>query len=189
MRRITKGPEPAEVAAWKEQNATTPQNLTYTNMPKTAARAQMLTEQGYLCAYTMLRIDAQNECHIEHIEPQNQSPNRSIDCSNMLACFPGNVPPPGWTPQFPYGAQSKGGSHVNDNNFVSPLHKDVELRFTYTASGAVKGTDATDLAAASTIQMLNLNDSQLSDLRKAAIEERVFADDCHCRRRTPIGLR
>src|SRR5437016_2735392 len=138
MRRIIKGAEPEAVRNWKEENAAVSQNLTFSNMPKEAAKLQMLQEQGYLCAYTMQRIETLSDCHIEHLESQNQSPHRILDYNNMLACFPGNNPPPEWIPKYPYGAQQKGGRHINENNFVSPLRNDVEMRFLYKASGLIE---------------------------------------------------
>lgn len=175
MRRIVKGLEPEELGHWKAENAETPQNLTYGNMPKTQVKLQMLGEQGYLCAYTMERIQTAEDCHIEHVIPQsqpNQPPGHQIDYNNLLACIPSNTP--GHRPlidRFPYGAPRKGGTHINENNFVSPLEEDVEHRFQYAADGKVASSDD---AAASTITMLSLNHTQLSDLRKAAIEERIW---------------
>ena len=95
MRRIVKGLEPEELRRWKEENAETPQVLTYNNMPKAEVKLQMLAEQGYLCAYTMERIQTPEDCHIEHVVPRNQ-PNQpighQIDYSNLLACIPSNTP-------------------------------------------------------------------------------------------------
>ena len=87
MRRIVKGTEPEELRKWKEENAETPQNLTYGNMPTAVVKRQMLTEQGYLCAYTMRAIPTADDCHIEHVIPQNQPnqpPHLDISYDNLL---------------------------------------------------------------------------------------------------------
>lgn len=176
MKRIVKGAEPEELRRWKEANAETPQNLIYQNMPTAPVKLQMLSEQGHLCAYTMQAIPTLDDCHIEHVIPQNQpnqTPHLDINCSNMLACVPGKKRSPNWTPQYPYGAVCKGGLHIDANNFISPLQEDVENRFHYAYDGSV-ATSANDNAADSTVRILKLNHSQLVDLRKAAIEERVL---------------
>jgi len=178
MKRITKGQEPQELRRWKEEEV--PQNLTYANMPKdvkVAVKRQMLAEQGYLCAYTMEQIPTPDDCQIEHVVPQRQPkqrPHMDIDYSNLLACVPSNTP--GHQPRtynFPYGAPKKGGVLVDDNNFVSPLREDVERRFQYAVDGSVAHLQ-NDAAAESTITILRLDHEQLKDLRKAAIDERIF---------------
>jgi len=182
MRRIIKGPEPEALRSWKVENAEVPQNLTYENMPKPAVKAQMLVEQGYLCAYTMQRIQSADECHIEHIVPQSQAlqsdaPHLNIDYNNLLACIPSDTP--GHRPSisnFPYGATKKGGSHVDEDTFVSPLHEAVETRFRYLPDGSVEPAVG-DEAAAGTITILALNHNQLIELRQAAIEEGVLDRD------------
>jgi uncharacterized protein (TIGR02646 family) len=176
MRRIIKGLEPIALRKWKVDNQNVPENLTYGALHGNETRAirrQMLLEQGYLCAYTMQRIQTVEDCHIEHLVPQTQDHDRDLDYDNMLACFPGTKPPPEWNPKFPYGAQQKGGTRINDTNFVSPLSVDVENRFQYTLDGSVQAT-ATDAAALSSIEILRLDHSILCELRKAAIEERVL---------------
>jgi uncharacterized protein (TIGR02646 family) len=176
MRRIIKGPEPIALRMWKVENRAVPENLTYGALHGTETRAirqQMLLEQGYLCAYTMQRIQTIEDCHIEHLVPQTQDHDSDLDYDNMLACFPGMKPPPEWNPKFPYGAQQKGGTRIDDTNFVSPLSVDVENRFQYNADGSVQAS-AADTAASSSIEILKLDHSILCELRKAAIEERVL---------------
>lgn len=179
MRRIIKDPEPERLRHWKEENAAVPQNLTYGNMPTAPVKLQMLAEQGYLCAYTMRRIQTIDDCHIEHIVPRNQPnqpPHLDINYTNLLACVPGT---PGYGMQvqpLPYGAQKKDRTHVNENNFVSPLQEGVEDRFQYAPDGFVVSAP-NDGAAKSTITILRLDHAQLTELRKAAIDERVLDRD------------
>ncbi len=81
--------------------------------------------------------------------------------------------PPAWNPKYPYGAQRKGGTHIDENNFVSPLREDVERRFHYAPDGSIK-TAPGDVAAENSIRILALDHEQLNELRKAAIDERVL---------------
>jgi uncharacterized protein (TIGR02646 family) len=176
MRRIIKGQEPEELRNWKAENAHAPENLTFKNMPKRDAKLQMLAEQGHLCAYTMESIQTEDHCHIEHVVPQsqpNQPPHFAIDYNNLVACFPGKKPPPAWNPKYPYGAQKKGGTNIDENSFVSPLSEDVERRFRYAPDGSIEAALG-DAAAANSIQILALDHDQLKELRKAAIDERVL---------------
>ena len=168
MKRVIKGNEPPALTAWKADNHDSPQNLDYGNLPGNVLekiKEQMLKEQGYLCGYTMRRLNAVTECHLEHIEPQNASP-RDLDYANMLACFPsdGGDTKPG------YGAPIKGGVAVNSGNFVSPIHPQVEKHFHYTWKGEIAARNPLDVAAANTIKLLKLDDEKLADMRKVAIE-------------------
>jgi hypothetical protein len=141
----------------------------------------MLIEQGFLCAYTMQRIQGVDDCHIEHIIPQSQPPQshgRDLDYANMLACFPGTQLDPSklprhWNPRFPYGAIYKGNTEISENNFVSPLCANVEERFQFDQAGFVR-SDTRDTAASISIRILNLNHGTLQELRRAAIDEYIF---------------
>lgn len=179
MRRIIKGQEPEALHRWKQENVEVPQNLTYGNMPKAPVKSQMLLEQGYLCGYTMQRIQSVDDCHIEHIIPrsQNHLPQLDINYTNLLACVPSDTP--GHRPQrknFPYGAMKKGGAYIDCQTFVSPLQEDVEVRFRYLPDGRIDPAPNDD-AATNTIEILALDHNELSDLRRAAIEERVLDAD------------
>lgn len=178
MRRIVKGEEPAELARWKKEEVDL--NLTYANIPKavrTKIKSQMLMEQGYLCAYTMQQIPTQDDCQIEHVVPQSQNPYLQISYGNLLACAPSNRP--GHRPmrgKCPFGAEEKGHAEINENNFVSPTQNNVEHRFRYSADGSVTHVDD-DVAAENTVRILRLDHEELRDLRKAAIDERIFPSD------------
>jgi uncharacterized protein (TIGR02646 family) len=181
MKRIVKGREPEALRLWREQNASIPENLKYDrgNWPTRAVKAQMLAEQGYLCAYTMQSITTEDHCHIEHVVPQSQPGQPlhfDIDYHNLLACSPGNQPPPNWNPKYPYGAQFKGAKYIDENNFVSPLREDVEKRFHYGPDGSVIASTR-DTAVVSTIRILYLDHPQLVELRKAAINELILDAD------------
>jgi uncharacterized protein (TIGR02646 family) len=146
-------------------------------MPKTEVKQQMLVEQGYLCAYTMQSIPTTNDCQIEHVVPRSQEPLLQINYGNLLACTPSNRPGHRLERgKCPFGAEEKDQTRVDEKNFVSPLQEDVEHRFRYALDGSVTHWD-NDGAAESTIRILRLDHEQLKDLRKAAIDERIFPPD------------
>lgn len=167
MRFIKKGGEPFDFANWKKAMRDSPQNLLYDSLSseqKETLKEGLLKEQGYLCAYTMRRLDAVGNCHIEHLIPQNQDASKDLDYGNMLACFPKD----GGDTKHGYGAPIKGGKRVVLNeNFVSPLTPACEQHFLYTKDGSVS---ATDEVAKQTVQMLKLDHPNLTELRKQAAE-------------------
>lgn len=92
MLYIKKKAEPQELTQAKRKGL---QN--YDTMPtdlKDVIRQQLLTEQGYLCAYCMRRINL-DTVQIEHYIAQHPAdgdydPALTIDYSNMLGVCPGN---------------------------------------------------------------------------------------------------
>ncbi len=168
MRFIKKGGEPSAFTEWKELNQRlSPQNLSYKNLQnpqKEIVKDSLLKEQGFVCGYTMSRLDSTKNLHIEHIESQSGNPEKDLDYSNMLACFPEN----GGDESHGYGAPIKKGKSVVLNvNFVSPHNPECEAHFIYDKDG---GVSATSEAAKLTIQALKLDHQKLCDFRKQAAE-------------------
>lgn len=164
-----KGAEPHAFLNWKRTMKASPQNLDYGNLPGEithAIKAGLLSEQGFLCAYTLRRLSSAEECHIEHIQPQNDQQDLTLDYANMAACFPSS----GGDKSHGYGAPCKAGKPVLINeNFVSPHRHDCEQRFQYDNQGRIYAREG-DQAAAQTIQILGLDHPKLQDLRRRAIE-------------------
>ena len=80
MRSIQKGAPPQEYVNWLSQTASIRKESALWDIPtdiKNAIKSAMLIEQGYLCAYTMRRIEVVNECHIEHIEARNTNASQN----------------------------------------------------------------------------------------------------------------
>jgi uncharacterized protein (TIGR02646 family) len=164
---IQKAAEPPRLRRWKKANAQAPEQLRYANVPGPAReelRNRLLREQGYLCAYTMRRIETISDGHIEHISPQSRHPEKDVAYDNMLYCFPGAQ-----QTQCDFGALKKSGEDVTAANFVSPLDRACEARFSYGLSGEAKATNAADAAALGTIGILNLNHKELVELRRSAV--------------------
>ena len=86
MRFFKKGPAPRALRVWMKENAG---SCRYANLPsdvKSEIRRSLLSEQGFLDAYTMQRI-SEETCHIEHFRPQSHFPEASLDYANMHACW------------------------------------------------------------------------------------------------------
>lgn len=169
MIRIGKGEQPSELIAWIAANRNTP-NFCYSGggFPNAPVKAALLREQGFLCAYTMQRIDS--ECsHIEHLKPQCRcASGEDVDYDNLLACHPG---PQVWAD---YGARRKSNwwptdSAPLDTHFVSPLHPHCEQRFRYDLNGNMQPSRPDDAAAVQTIEILGLQNRALIELRKARV--------------------
>jgi uncharacterized protein (TIGR02646 family) len=168
VRFIRKGAEPARLGDFKRENRNTPELLHYSNLTRAVRdelHARMLSEQGRLCAYTMLRIGVRSmvggrpDFHIEHIQPQAHV-DRGLDYDNMVLCASEPVD---------FGACRKGGANVDDHNFVSPLSPACERRLRYRQDGEVRPAREGDEAAKHTIDLLNLNHPVLAEERSEAI--------------------
>lgn len=169
MRSIVHGPEPEKLREWKQkQKHDAPQNLNYGNLPseeKNSIKTALLRVQGYLCAYSLQKIEGIADCHIEHILPQAVQPESDLDYANMLACLPKD----GGDRTQGFGAPEKAGTPVTLNtDFVSPHSAGCEARFVYDANGGIAAAPG-DLAAQGTIDLLRLNAAMLTELRRSAI--------------------
>lgn len=152
---------------WKIEQKLSPQNLTYNNAPHKEMKLDLLKEQGYLCAYTMRRIE-EDTMHIEHIYPQSIYMDRAIEWTNIVAAYPntGNI-----SERHDYGADLK-ADYDPENGFISPINLDVKKHFKFKQDGEIEGlTDE----ARTTIDVLNLNHEILKNNRhekiKTAIKE------------------
>lgn len=116
-------------------------------------KEELRKEQKGLCAYCCGRI-TQETSHNEHIEPRHPGQyesKRSLDYYNIIASC-NNLKTCG----------NKKGNLYNKEKFVSPLDKDCEEKFTYYMDGEIEGDTYT-------IELLNLNDYELKNARKAVL--------------------
>lgn len=169
MRFIVKQGAPADLQSWIRENRDAAQNLSYGNLPtgvKDAVKLALLIEQGHLCAYTLRRLHDIQDCHIEHVEPQNTTPDKDLTYTNMAACAPKD----GGDTSSGYGAPIKAGQGVTLNeNFVSPYLQGCSERFQFDAKGFVHAAVG-DAAVEQTIAILKLNHTALVDLRRSALQ-------------------
>lgn len=146
---------------------------------KTQLLDALIAEQGELCAYTMRRIK-RDSSHVEHIKPQSlcRSDQRGSDLEyrNLVACFPRE----GLKRGYRYGAHRKDNWWDNDGaDFVSPLQSSCEHFFQFDLDGEVYAL-GNRAAARTTIEVLGLNHSSLTEDRRRVIEEIIygpFGDD------------
>jgi uncharacterized protein (TIGR02646 family) len=170
VRYIHKGLEPACLTTERARILATPDvgASAYASLPsdaKNTAVQQCLAEQGYLCAYTSVRI-TDGRSHIEHMYPQSHcTPDEQLSYWNIVACFPG----PGESDPG-YGALPKGDWPTESERplFVRPTDPSCESRFTYNNSGHMVPADLNDGAAKMTIGRLRLDDASLVANRREA---------------------
>ena len=172
MRWIQKLPEPHALTQWRAR-CSDDINFGYDllrssqDVVRTVTDA-LLREQGWLCAYTGIRIDT-NTYHIEHLKAQTHcSPAETVAYSNIVACHPSPNP----QHKTPYGAQQKGAWPLPSEQhlFVSPLDRTCEERFTFTLRGGIRERANDDQAAKTTIKKIGLDHHELVAFRKAAIQ-------------------
>ncbi|MGK7872308.1 MAG: hypothetical protein AB4426_03010 [Xenococcaceae cyanobacterium] len=92
MKRIRKTHPPQDLSDWIKLQQDNELECTYEvlqgNPAHVALKTKLLKEQGYLCAYTGLRITSESS-HIEHLKPRNKCIGlQAVDYRNMVACFP-----------------------------------------------------------------------------------------------------
>jgi uncharacterized protein (TIGR02646 family) len=186
MRWIRKKSEPVELREWRSRYKND-DNFGYDLMRQDhgvtrAVTASLLEEQGWLCAYTGLRIEGYTisykcGCHIDHVKAQDHClPEEEVLYSNMVACYPGPNP----KAETPYGGERKKNwpdpSKGEQSLFVSPLDPTCESRFLFSLRGEIKHKDE-DLAAETTIKKLGLDHKELIAFRKAAIQGTLGKDN------------
>jgi len=143
------------------------------NPQKANLHRALLREQGWLCAYTMRRIE-ESSSHIEHIKPEGicraEAVGSDLNYANLVACFPRE----GMERKYRYGAQWKDNWWQNDGvEFVSPLHPNCETRFRFYLDGSIQAV-RNHPAAVTTIRVLGLDHRSLAEDRKRVIVEFVY---------------
>jgi uncharacterized protein (TIGR02646 family) len=169
VRSIRKRAEPAELQAWKSENAATSQNLHYDYLHTSVKHAMLqalIAEQHGLCAYTLRPIanaqtnGSNGDAHIEHILPRSLHAEKSVAWDNLLACYPKQT-----TCRF--GAQKKADYDPAQKPFVAPTRMGVEAHFKFRQTGRV---EAMSPDAATTENVLDLNNPALVNDRRAKID-------------------
>jgi len=177
MKFIRKGGPPHDYSIWCRAVAGTAK-ADYRELPKnlrTKLLCSLLTEQGWICAYTMKRLEAGNS-HVEHIKAESlcraENPESDLDYGNLVACFPSD----GMKKQYRYGAQAKGNWWENDGrDFISPLHGSCEARFFFDTKGNINAVNRGQ-AAKRTIEVLGLDHPTLTEDRRNVIQEFIYGE-------------
>ena len=204
MKKINKTHPPLEYLQWlKIQKETGEKGNLYFNYDEgieseafNALKQKLIEEQGYLCAYTGIRISSdikvdgivlgKGTFHVEHLKPrtickkeqkeQGNIISEDLDYRNMVACYPKDENDASCS----FGAKSK-DDWWDEEEFISPCQEDCERRFSFSWSGIVSPTLDEDYAAKKTIEKLGLNKPTNSKQNKPAGEYHV-----HDRRRDVI---
>lgn len=195
MKHIKKSFPPGKLKDWfnnldRDENGYL-LNCRYKNLPSDVHKELhqiLLEEQGFLCCYTGLRINYKNS-HIEHIKPQSISKkdphdHDDVNYYNMLAAYPKppNIPKRETkTKKCPFGATFREDKELS----VSPLCSDCQRKFIFDIDGGIesanrdtKNKEDREDEASKTIRALNLDHPSLVEMRKAAIDEFLYSEDC-----------
>lgn len=179
MKHIQKMGCPVNYRLWCKKVAGTTKEH-FKEIPKREKQELMeilLAEQGFICGYTMKRID-ENSAHVEHIKPQSlcraEQQGSDLDYRNLIACYP-KKDRKDKDGRYHYGARIKDDWWDNDGKeFISPLYPDCENHFHFDLEGNIT---ASSTAAATTIEILALDNSSLTEERKRVIEEFIYSLD------------
>ncbi len=160
---IRKKKKPQELVAYCRQK-----NAKYDEMPKDvkmAVRQSLITEQGYLCAYCMQRIQdvdfdtVHPKASIERWRVQSKTPEASLDYGNMLAvCRSEGLPKAEQTCDVARGDKDLKWNPANPDHALS-------MRISYSRDGSISSDDKEFDQQLNEVLHLNLN--RLKDNRKA----------------------
>jgi uncharacterized protein (TIGR02646 family) len=173
VKQIKKGPQPEALIAWHAANAKFP-DAEYGShqFPTAEVQQALLREQGWICAYTMIRVDERCS-HIEHLKPRTvskaeQKLEETTAYDNMVACYP-RIHLAG-EPPVSFGAIYRKSVWEADK-FISPLTAGCETAYRYRMSGEIEPAPKLNARAIWMISILALDCDELKDLRRSAIEE------------------
>lgn len=159
MKKIVKGRSPRLLTQYKLQPEAKYDGPNFTPKVKDEIKLQLLSEQGFLCAYCMRRISF-IEMKVEHFKCQHKFSSLQLDYANLLGCCKGNEgnPPVNQTCDTRKGSQELS---------FSPTNGDVERLVSYTDAGVIYSTDNDFNTQINDV--LNLNFTRLVQNRKAAL--------------------
>ncbi len=160
MRNIIKNHEPSSLTRHRCQSDANYENY----LEKQDLRDYIAAEQGYICAYCMQRIRADEKgMKIEHWHCQNRYPTEDLDYGNLLGvCFGGE----GQQRPNQHCDTRKGNADLCKNP-AFPTHN-VEATIHYLGDGYIKAEDATFNRELN--RVLNLNHPQIVNNRKKALD-------------------
>ena len=160
MLNIIRLQEPVSLIAYRKQPNAQYDGPQFTPV-KSDIRIQLLTSQGYICAYCMERIvDDQLKTKIEHWKCQDIYPQHQLDFTNMFAVCSGNT-------QNTLHCDSAKGNKVLTIN-PADSNKTVESYIKYTNAGEIYVKD--DVTSDNDLNnILRLNSSRLKNNRKSVL--------------------
>lgn len=164
MLKINKGISPSELIKYKKDPNSTYEDIS--GEDKEIIKKALLSEQGYICAYCMQRIETETST-IEHYKPRNPSDEEAnrlddLNYNNMLAVCDGNQ-------GAPYKQQTCDSHKGNKAIVVNPLNSATIDKIKYKSNGEIYSED--EQINKDLIDTLNLNCEAVSlpQNRKAAL--------------------
>ena len=132
-------------------------------------RKHILNEQNNFCAYTELRINSIDDCHIDHYHTRNIFPDETFSYTNLLvSCNSEN-----------YGAKHKDQQVKKKEDYkelINPI-EDLPTDFiTFGLTGKVQAVNDC-IKGEQTISFFNLNEKNLVQRRKTAVENLLQMKD------------
>ncbi len=157
---VIKSHEPQSLQHYRLQSGAVFDGQDFTPV-KQDIREQLVAEQGYLCAYCMSRIEADDhQMKVEHWHSRKKYPEEQLSYANLLGCCCGNE-------GSPYSQAHCDTKKRDDDllfNLAEPSHHS-RMKIHYLGDGTVKSEDA--LFDRQLNEILNLNYSLLMDNRKS----------------------
>jgi len=162
MKFIQKKPQPEPFKRYKRKKGSSFKELSNNFKVKTYIRKSLLEEQGYICCYCGQEIKLDSSV-VEHIKSRDIYPNLQLEYNNMVCSCNGGKDKRANNPQCPlYCDANKKSREI----YVNPLEEECERKFEFDEDGNIYGLD---IGADTTIEVLNLNNPKLKNLRKSAI--------------------
>ncbi|TKJ93279.1 TIGR02646 family protein [Paenibacillus sp. CFBP13512] len=159
MNEIIKNPPPHNFSKWKNANRRI--SINYKDIPdiiKCELKESIITEQNYVCCYCGVEVSIENS-HIEHHKPKDRFPKMELAYENLLVSCNSKS----------HCGHKKANWYV-ENETVSPLAKDCNLKFKYTEDGQIIASNDKDSCTTNTIMNLGLNIAKLNAIRSKIIE-------------------
>ena len=164
MRYIRKTNAPEKLEQYKTRRGASYVALgRYAPDVKFELKEQLMTEQGYLCAYCGSRID-DDRAVIEHVKCRQLYPELQLEYSNMVCSCRGGQDNRRNNQQYPLFCDA---SKRNSDIPITPLDEFCNDFFVYDEWGGIYDNDSPD--AATTIEVLNLDNPVLKNRRRAAL--------------------
>lgn len=171
MKHIIKNNSPQTFEDWKKEEERCWNDLEKleNHFLKKELKRSLLDEQGYICCYCGQQVEESSNSVIEHFLNKDDNPNFVSEYKNVFTSCKG-------------GQDERIGKIRKEKRLIplfcdaykkkkyleiSPLDSDCEEKFLYGQNGEIWGKDEN---SKDTVRKLNLDNSVLKNMRKAAIE-------------------
>lgn len=171
MIHINKSSEPQELTffkrdihrSWNEIHQETSKHV------YDACLQQCLMDQNSLCGYTEMRLNESVQIHIDHYIKRNLAPQLTFEWNNMVAAVKDSRFGADFKDSHIELADYNQSSHTYVNVYNPVIDNMLEV-FTFSSDGGIEPADKTDMKAASTIALFNLDDKELKLRRRECME-------------------